>query len=131
MNGPVHPVRIVRFGEFEADLRTSLLTYRGQRIRLQEKPFQILTLLLERSGDVVTREDLRQRLWPADTYVDFDSSVNTALKKLRQALGDPADEPLYIKTVPRKGYRFIAAIEPLDRPALHPPSPHPEIAKTP
>jgi TolB-like protein/DNA-binding winged helix-turn-helix (wHTH) protein/Tfp pilus assembly protein PilF len=139
MNGSTHPGRIVRFGEFEADLRSGLLTYRGQRIRLQEKPFQILTLLLERSGDVVTREELRQCLWPADTYVDFDSSVNTALKKLRQALGDPADEPLYIKTVPRKGYRFIAAIEPLDRPAPpvtfspapYAPSPHREIAETP
>jgi TolB-like protein/DNA-binding winged helix-turn-helix (wHTH) protein/Tfp pilus assembly protein PilF len=116
MNGPVHPVRIVRFGEFEADLRTGLLCRRGQRIRLQEKPFQILALLVERSGDLVTREELRQRLWPADTHVDFDSSVNTALKKLRQALGDPADEPVYIKTVPRKGYRFIAALEVVDHP---------------
>jgi TolB-like protein/DNA-binding winged helix-turn-helix (wHTH) protein/Flp pilus assembly protein TadD len=112
MNASNHSERFVRFGGFEADLHAGILSHRGHRIRLQEKPFQILALLLERSGDVVTREELRQRLWPADTYVDFDSSVNTALKKLRHALGDPAGEPLYIKTIPRRGYRFIAQIEP-------------------
>jgi TolB-like protein/DNA-binding winged helix-turn-helix (wHTH) protein/tetratricopeptide (TPR) repeat protein len=128
MNDSVHPPRIIRFGEFETDLRAGFLSRRGQRIHLQEKPFQILVLLLEHSGEVVTREELRQRLWAADTYVDFDSSVNTALKKLRHALGDPADEPLFIKTVPRIGYRFIATIEPVDRPALPVPSPPAEIA---
>lgn len=107
----------MRFGEFEADLRAGFLRRRGLRVRLQEKPFQILAFLLERRGELVTREELRDRLWPAGTYVDFDSSVNTALKKLRQALGDPADEPLYIKTVPRKGYRFIAPLELVDRPS--------------
>lgn len=107
--------RLIRFGEFEANLRAGRLRRRGMRVRLQEKPFQILAFLLERRGEVVTREELRDRLWPAGTYVDFDSSVNTALKKLRQALGDPADEPLYVKTVPRKGYRFIAPLESVDR----------------
>jgi TolB-like protein/DNA-binding winged helix-turn-helix (wHTH) protein/cytochrome c-type biogenesis protein CcmH/NrfG len=131
MNSSSHTERIVRFGDFEADLRAGHLTHRGQRIRLQEKPFQILALLLERAGDVVTREELRQRLWAADTYVDFDSSVNTALKKLRHALGDPADEPLYIKTVPRIGYRFIAMFEPVVRPATPQPAPPQESAETP
>jgi TolB-like protein/DNA-binding winged helix-turn-helix (wHTH) protein/Tfp pilus assembly protein PilF len=115
MNDSNDSARLIRFGEFEADLRAGLLRRRGLRVRLQEKPFQILAFLLERRGEVVTREELRDRLWPAGTYVDFDSSVNTALKKLRQALGDPADEPLYIKTVPRKGYRFIAPLEHVDR----------------
>lgn len=120
-----HDGRIARFGEFEVDLRAGVLKRRGQRIRLQEKPFQILALLLEHSGDVVTREELRERLWPADTFVDFDSSVNTALKKLRQALEDPADEPIYIKTVPRKGYRFVAPILSVEATASFPATPMP------
>lgn len=113
--------RLVRFGEFEVDQRAGLLKRRGQRVRLQEIPFQILAVLLEHAGEVVTREELRERLWPADTFVDFDASLNTALKKLRQALEDPADEPLYVKTVPRRGYRFIAQLEAVD---VAPTTPH-------
>ncbi|HYL68827.1 MAG TPA: winged helix-turn-helix domain-containing protein [Candidatus Limnocylindria bacterium] len=99
-----------RFGDFEVDLHTGDLRKHGHRIRLQEKPFQILSLLLERAGEVVTRDELRQRLWPADTFVDFDANLNTSLNRLRQALGDTANEQIFIRTVPRQGYRFIAAI---------------------
>ena len=100
--------KVVRFGIFEADLRQRLLTKGGLRVRLQDQPFQLLAVLLERPGDLVTREELQQKLWPADTYVAFDDGLNTAIKKLRSALGDTADNPRFIETVPRRGYRFIA-----------------------
>jgi DNA-binding winged helix-turn-helix (wHTH) protein len=124
--------RILRFGVFEVDLTAGELRKSGIRIRLQEQPFQVLALLLERSGDVVTREELRQKLWPADTFVDFDHSLNTAVNKLREALGDSASSPRYIETLARRGYRFLAAVEraaasapsvetqPAASPALHP-----------
>jgi TolB-like protein/DNA-binding winged helix-turn-helix (wHTH) protein/Tfp pilus assembly protein PilF len=102
--------RSLRFGVFEADLETGELRKRGVRIKLQEKPFLILTLLLNRPGEVVTREELRENLWPADTFVDFDRSLGTALGKLRQALGDSADNPRFIETLPRRGYRFISPV---------------------
>lgn len=100
-----------RFGDFEADLRALELRKNGIRLKLQHQPFQVLALLLEHPGDVVTREELRQKLWPGDTFVDFDTSLNSAVKKLRDALSDSADEPRYIETVPRLGYRFIAPVE--------------------
>jgi len=100
----------VRFGPFEADLKTGELWKAGARLRLQEQPFQVLAMLLERGGELVTREDLRQRLWPADTFVDFDHSLNTAINKLRDTLGDSADQPAFIETLPRRGYRFVAPI---------------------
>jgi DNA-binding winged helix-turn-helix (wHTH) protein len=103
--------RILRFGVFEVDLAAGELRKSGVRIRLQEQPFQVLALLLERPGDVVTREDLRQKLWPADTFVDFDHSLNTAVNKLREALGDSATSPRYIETLARRGYRFLAAVQ--------------------
>jgi len=103
--------RIVRFGVFEANLVAGELRKNGARIRLQEQPFQVLQALLERSGDVVTREDLRQRLWAADTFVDFDHSLNTAINKIREALGDSASSPRYIETIARRGYRFLAPVE--------------------
>jgi DNA-binding winged helix-turn-helix (wHTH) protein/TolB-like protein/Tfp pilus assembly protein PilF len=102
--------RLFRFGLFEADLENARLTRNGIRIRLQEQPFRILALLLERAGQVVTREELRQKLWPSGTYVDFDGSLNAALKRLRAALDDDADNPRFIETVPKRGYRFIAPI---------------------
>jgi DNA-binding winged helix-turn-helix (wHTH) protein/Tfp pilus assembly protein PilF/TolB-like protein len=102
--------RLFRFGLFEADLENARLTRNGVRIRLQEQPFRILALLLERAGQVVTREELRQELWPSGTYVDFDGSLNAALKRLRAALDDDADNPRFIETVPKRGYRFIAPI---------------------
>ncbi|MGB7845855.1 MAG: winged helix-turn-helix domain-containing protein [Candidatus Acidiferrum sp.] len=103
--------RLYRFGLFEADLDLGTLTRQGITVRLQEQPFRILSLLLESSGEILAREELRKKIWPDGTYVEFDGSMNTALMKLRAALNDNADNPLFIETVPRKGYRFIAPVE--------------------
>jgi TolB-like protein/DNA-binding winged helix-turn-helix (wHTH) protein len=100
----------IRFGVFEVDLRAGELRKQGVKIKLQEQPFQLLQVLLERPGEVVSREELRQRIWPADTFVDFEGGVNNAVKRLREALGDKADQPRYIETLPRKGYRFIGPL---------------------
>jgi DNA-binding winged helix-turn-helix (wHTH) protein/Tol biopolymer transport system component len=102
--------RIVRFGVFEADLKTGELRRNGSKVRLQEQPFQILTVLLERPGDVVSREELRARLWHSDTFVDFDHSLNTAVRRLRDALGDSAENPRFVETVARRGYRLLAPV---------------------
>jgi Tol biopolymer transport system component/DNA-binding winged helix-turn-helix (wHTH) protein len=102
--------RCVQFGPFEADLASKELRKRGLRLRLQDKPFQILELLLEQPGEIVSRETLQSRLWPSGTYVDFDKGLNTAIKKLRQALGDSAETPIYIETLPRRGYRFLVPV---------------------
>jgi TolB-like protein/DNA-binding winged helix-turn-helix (wHTH) protein len=102
---------IVRFGDFEVDTRSGELRKSGRKIRLPEQSFQILELLLDRAGEVVTREELRKRLWPAGTFVDFDAGLNNAVRKLRDALADPAESPRYIETLPRRGYRFIAPVE--------------------
>ena len=104
------PPTILRFGTYEVDLRAGELRKQGKRIRLQEQPFHVLTVLLQRPGDVVTREELRTQNWPEDTFVDFDNSLNTAINKLREALGDSADNPRFIETLPRRGYRFIAPV---------------------
>jgi len=109
--------RRTRFGAFEVDLRSGELHKHGIRLKLQDQPFHVLALLLEHPGDVVTREELRQKLWPADTFVDFDTGLNSAIKKLRDVLGDSAEEPRYIETLPRRGYRFIAPVENGDLPA--------------
>ena len=93
--------RLFRFGLFEADLDLGTLTRQGLPVKLQEQPFRILALLLESSGEIVTREELRKKIWPDGTYVEFDGSMNTALMKLRAALNDSADNPLFIETVPR------------------------------
>jgi cholera toxin transcriptional activator len=106
-----HPDRIVRFGVFELDVAAGELRKNGTKLRLQEQPLQVLTLLLERAGDVVTRDEIRQKLWPADTFVDFDHSLNTAVNKLRETLGDSASSPRYIETLARRGYRFIAPLQ--------------------
>jgi Tol biopolymer transport system component/DNA-binding winged helix-turn-helix (wHTH) protein len=103
--------RVLRFGLFEVDLRAHELRRSGVKLKLQEQPFEVLSLLLERPGEVVTREELRDRLWPADTFVDFDHSVNAAIKRLRDALGDSADNPRFVETLARRGYRFIAHVE--------------------
>src|SRR5580692_623823 len=102
--------RICRFGSFEADFQEGRLTKAGVRIRLQEQPLQILALLLERPGQVVTREEIRQKLWSGDTFVEFDDALNTAVRKLRAALNDSADNPRFLETVPRRGYRFVAPV---------------------
>src|SRR5579864_1844219 len=101
---------LVRFAEYEADLRSGELRRQGQRLRLQEKPFQVLVALVSRPGEVVTREELRQSLWPADTFVDFEHGLNTAVNKVREALRDSASDPRFIETLPRRGYRFIGQI---------------------
>jgi TolB-like protein/DNA-binding winged helix-turn-helix (wHTH) protein/tetratricopeptide (TPR) repeat protein len=110
MSLETQPADVLRFGTFEADLRSGELRKQGKRIRLQEQPFQVLAILLQRPGDVVTREELRSRMWRKDTFVDFDNSLNTAINKLREALGDSADSPRFIETLPRRGYRFIAPV---------------------
>jgi DNA-binding winged helix-turn-helix (wHTH) protein len=104
------PQSIVRFGIFEADLISAELRKNGTRLRLQEQPFRVLTLLLESPGQIVTREELRQKLWPADTFVDFDHSLNTVINKLREALGDSAANPRFVETVAKRGYRFLAPV---------------------
>jgi DNA-binding winged helix-turn-helix (wHTH) protein len=103
--------KIFRFGAYEADPVTGELRKGGARVRLQEQPFQVLVMLLERPGELVTREEIRARLWGAETFVDFDHSLNTAINKLRETLNDSAAEPKYIETLARRGYRFIAAVE--------------------
>jgi len=101
---------LVRFGTFEVNFHTGELRHRGQKVKLQEQPFQVLAVLLERPGELVTREELRNKLWPADTFVDFDHSLNAAIKRLRDALGESADAPVFIETLARRGYRFIAPV---------------------
>jgi DNA-binding winged helix-turn-helix (wHTH) protein len=123
---PITPAgKSLRFAVFEVDLAAGELRKNGNRIRLQEQPFQILVCLLDRPGEVITREELRQKLWPADTFVDFDHSLNTAIAKLREALGDAASNPRYVETLARRGYRFLAPVQraepkPPDLPAAIP-----------
>jgi eukaryotic-like serine/threonine-protein kinase len=131
--------RKTRFGAYEVDLRSGELYKHGIRMKLQDQPFQVLAVLLERPGEIVTRDELRQKLWPADTFVDFDTGLNSAIKKLRDVLGDSAEEPRYIETLPRRGYRFIAHVENGDLPApvpierrlatVPPAGPRPELPK--
>ena len=104
------PRRILRFGSFEVDLASGELRRQGRKIGLQDQPFRLLALLLDRAGELVTREELRDKLWPADTFVDFDHSLNTAVRKLREALGDSAETPRYVETLARRGYRFVAPL---------------------
>ncbi len=103
--------RRIRFDAFDVDMRAGEVRKHGIRLKLHRQPFQVLSLLLEHPGDVVTREELRQKLWPGDTFVDFDTGLNSAVKKLRDALCDSADAPRYIETLPRRGYRFIAQVQ--------------------
>jgi Tol biopolymer transport system component/DNA-binding winged helix-turn-helix (wHTH) protein len=110
MGMPVNTPRTWRFGVFELDASSGELRRNGTLVKLREQPASILLLLLEHAGQMVTREQLRQHLWPSDTFVDFDHSLNSAVMKLREALGDSADKPLYIETIPRKGYRFVAPV---------------------
>src|SRR5215468_4424018 len=106
------PSRVLRFGAYEVDTAQRDLRKNGFRIKLQEQPFRILVYLLERPGEVVTRDELRVRLWPDDTFVEFDKALSTAANKLREALGDNAGNPRFIETIPRRGYRFIAPVQP-------------------
>jgi TolB-like protein/DNA-binding winged helix-turn-helix (wHTH) protein/Flp pilus assembly protein TadD len=121
MEEPMHSAAQIRFGAFEVDLRAGELRRKGLKVKLQEQPFQVLAMLLEHVGGVVTREELQTKLWPADTVVDFDHGLNKAINKIRKALGDSAENPRFVETVARRGYRFIADVAvvdgaPLDRP---------------
>jgi len=107
---PNNNQHVARFGVFELDLVAGELRKNGVKLRLQGQPFQVLALLLERAGEVVTREELQKTLWPSDTFVDFDHSLNTAINKVREALGDSASSPRYVETLARRGYRFIAPL---------------------
>jgi TolB-like protein/DNA-binding winged helix-turn-helix (wHTH) protein/Flp pilus assembly protein TadD len=111
MDAPAQARPTYRFGDFEFDPRLGELRRQGHKVKLREQPSQILTLLLARAGDLVTREEARQALWPGDTFVDFDVGLNSAIKRLRDALDDSAEEPRFVETLPRRGYRFIASVE--------------------
>jgi TolB-like protein/DNA-binding winged helix-turn-helix (wHTH) protein/Flp pilus assembly protein TadD len=111
MPTPAPALRAVRFGDFEADLSSGELRKHGLRIKLQDQPFQILAMLLDRPGEVLTRDEVRRKLWPTDTFVDFDHGLNNAINRLRDALNDSAETPRFIETLPRRGYRFISQVE--------------------
>jgi len=108
---PDEPGRLVRFGDFELDLWARELRRHGAKIHLPEQPFQVLAMLLDQPGQLVTREALQQRLWSSDTFVDFDRGLNKAVNRVREALGDAADEPQLIETLPKRGYRFIGLVD--------------------
>ena len=110
MPGSKEPQTRIPFGPFEADILTQELRKHGTRLPLPRQSFQILKMLLERRGELVTRDELRAALWPSDTFVDFEHSLNSAVNKLRDALGDTADDPRYIETLPRRGYRFVGGV---------------------
>lgn len=120
---PAPPKQTLRFGPFQLDPQCAQLRRNGVGLKLQGQPIQILAILLEKPGDLVTRDELRQRLWPSDTFVDFDHSLNTAIKKLRQTLGDEADMPKYVETLPKRGYRFIAELDAADSDESQPSGP--------
>ena len=124
---PASP-RFVRFGPFQVDQQRQEVVKDGSRLKLQGKVYQVLVALLEKPGEVVTREELRQRLWPADTHVNYDANVNTTVNKLRQVLGDSTDKPLYIETIPRKGYCLVVRPEATDVPM--PPAPAAQKAES-
>src|SRR5437016_10332503 len=107
----------IRFGLFNADVRAGELYKVGIKVRIQQLPFRALTVLLSRPGEVVSREELRQALWPEDVFVDFDQGISSAMRRLRDALGDTADNPVFIETVERRGYRWIAPIHPVEQPS--------------
>src|ERR1700751_4997788 len=102
---------LLRFGDFEVDLRAGELRKQGRRMRLQEQPLRVLRMLLEPPGELVTREQLRLQLWPADTFVDFDHGLNSTVARLRESLNDSAEGPRFIETIARRGYRFIGLLE--------------------
>ncbi len=111
MDNSSRSAQIVRFGVFAADLQSGELCKNGLKVPLQGQPFQVFSILLEHSGRLVTREELRQKVWPQDTFVDFDHALNTAIAKIRTALGDEAENPRFVETMPRRGYRFIGPID--------------------
>ena len=120
---PGQSTNVVRFSAYEVHLRAGELYRAGRKIKLQVQPFHVLAMLLEHPGEVVAREDLQKRLWPADTFVDFDHSLNTAIKKLRQALSDDKNKPRFIETLPKRGYRFIGTLKPKEERSERPTKP--------
>src|SRR5882724_8397896 len=112
-----------KFDDFEADIRAAELRRNGARLKLQLQPFQVLVALLERPKDVVAREELRQRLWPEDTFVDFDHGLNTAMVKLRDVLGDSASNPRYIETIAKRGYRYLGDVQAVEEQQAAPQTP--------
>ena len=116
--------RYLRFGPFQVDQQRQEVTKDGSRLKLQGKVYQVLLALIEKQGNVVTREELRNRLWPADSHVNYDANVNTTVNKLRQALGDSSDKPRYIETIPRKGYCLVVPLETADVPMIVTITPH-------
>jgi DNA-binding winged helix-turn-helix (wHTH) protein len=125
------PARYARFGAFLADIERAEIYQSGQRVKVQAKLFQALVLLLRRAGDVVTREEVRRHLWPDMFLTNLDANVNTTMNKLRQVLGDSPESPLYIETIPRRGYAFVATVEFSDIPSAVPEVPHKELQTAP
>src|SRR5690348_16767901 len=111
MTTPIFAPQRIRFAGFEADLHTGELLRSGRKLRLPNQSFQVLAMLLDKAGQLVTREELRARLWPQGTFVEYDQSLNAAVNRLREALHDSADKPRFIETLPKRGYRFIGVIE--------------------
>ena len=110
MNGAMKNDGLIRFSVFEVDLASGELFKQGRKVKLQGQPFELLVALLERPGEVLAREELQQRVWPSDTAGDFDHGLNIAINKVREALGDSADSPIFIETVPWRGYRFVTPV---------------------
>src|SRR2546428_10536193 len=125
-NNAVAPARYICFGAFHLDLKKEELFRDGTRVKLQGKVYQALAALLQRPGEIVTREELRKQLWPSDTHVNYDANVNTTVNKLRQVLGDSPDQPAFVDTIPRKGYSFVGKVRYVDQPAVRPQAPRPE-----
>src|SRR5580698_9360315 len=121
------PVRRYRFGIFEADASTGELRRQGVRVKLNAQPFQVLCLLLERPGELLTREQIAHELWPDGTFVDFEHGVNSAVNRIREALGDTAGNPRFLETLARRGYRFVAPVERLTPDPITAPVPTPEL----
>src|SRR5712692_1688053 len=120
MEAPTPFADMVRFGTFQLDLKARELHKAGVKVKLQDQPFRVLALLVAQAGQVVTREELRQKVWPTDVYVAFDQGLNNAIKKVRDALGDSADSPRFIETLARHGYRFVAPVNAVPEPASEP-----------
>src|SRR5499425_1792115 len=110
MSDVVSNPQVVRFGAYEVDLRSGELRKNGRKVKLTGQPFQVLAILLEHAGKLVTREQLQKQLWPSETFVDFDRGLNAAINRVREALGDSAENPRFVETLPRRGYRFIAPL---------------------
>jgi DNA-binding winged helix-turn-helix (wHTH) protein len=128
-NAALAPSRYLSFGTFHLDLIKEELFKDGTRVKLQGKVYQALLALLQKPGEIVTREELRMQLWPSDTHVNYDANVNTTVNKLRQVLGDSPDQPAFVDTIPRKGYSFVARVEYVDQPVMPQALPAPQPAE--